>query len=62
MTTQLDIIAQRQYAREEGLAEGRLDTLRELVADGLVTIDALKERYSLSEEEIAAIQACPVSD
>ena len=71
MTTELDIIARQNFARDEGRAEGlaaglaegeakgrtegRLSTLREMVADGLVTIDVLKERYALSEEDVAAI-------
>ena len=61
MTTKLDIIAREEYARKEGLAEGkvagRMETMQTMVAAGLVTIEALKEHYHLSEEEVAAILA-----
>ena len=60
MTTKLDIIAREEYARKEGEAVGEArgiaKTMHTLLASGM-SMEELRKRLNLSEEEVAAILA-----
>ena len=46
---------EREALLEAGEARGRLNSIRDLLSDGLVTLDALKASGRYSPEELAAI-------
>ena len=62
MRTELDIIAEKAYARDEGLAEGRaegareatLETARRMLAKG-ISPDIVAECTGLSREDLAGL-------
>lgn len=58
MRNELDIIAEKNYAREEGRAEGRAeavkDTARKMLAKGISAAD-ISDVTGLSEQEIAGL-------
>ena len=61
MRTELDIIAEKAYARDEGLAEGRaeghealLETARRMLAEGL-SVEMAAKCTGLSREDLAGL-------
>ena len=43
--------------REDGRIEGKLETIRNMIMDGLTTIDAIKATGRYTAEELAAVAA-----
>ena len=54
MRNELDIIAEKNYAREEGRAEANKEVAAKLVAKGL-SISEIAEITGLNENEISAL-------
>ena len=54
MRNELDIIAEKNYAREEGRAEAVKDTARKMLAKGISAAD-VSDVTGLSEKEIAGL-------
>lgn len=43
--------------REDGRIEGKLETIRNMIVDGLTTIEAIKATGRYTAEELAAVAA-----
>ena len=57
MTWEQTILEEREYARAEGEAKGKLDMLKSLVKEGVISITIAAQKAGITEEAFKKI-AC----